>query len=295
MWKYIFGLLILANFSIWYFVATYPDDNVHIIACDVGQGDGFLIFQKTTQILVDGGPGNKMVSCLDRYLPVWDRTIELVINTHPQLDHYEGLIGVFQKYDVQKLTANSLKADAQQYRVLKDLVGSRGVTVINPKDSIRIVSNLMSIDIIHPSPQFLAENLDNYGDRKIPVLNEYGSSLDPNEFSIVFNFHYGKFDALFTGDINENVIKLLEGKGILNDIEYLKVPHHGSKNGLTEGLLNATTPEIAVISVGKNNSYGNPGKEVLNMLKEKQITTYRTDEKGDIEVETDGENFWVKN
>lgn len=294
MWNYIFALLILANFSVWYFVSTFPDDKLHIVACDVGQGDGYLIYHKTTQLIVDGGPGNNLKKCLDKHIPVWDRTIEMVINTHPQLDHYEGLISVLENYNVQIFTANSLKADAPEYGVLKSEVESKGVKVVNPTEYTRMAAKLFEIDILHPSPQFLAENLDSYRNRETPVLSAYGSALDPNDFSVVFKFHYKEFDALFTGDINETVIKLLEDKGVLDDIEYLKVPHHGSKNGLTQELLTTTTPEIAVISNGKKNTYGHPHKETLDLLSKYNIKTYRTDEMGDVEVVTDGKRYWVK-
>ena len=81
--------------------------------------------------------------------------------------------------------------------------------------------------------------------------------------------------------------------GLINDVEYIKTPHHGSKNGLTLELLEASMPEVAVISAGKNNRFGHPHKEVLEMLKNAGVEIYRTDEMGDIEIVSDGNEFWV--
>jgi competence protein ComEC len=284
MLKAIIYFLLLANFSIWFFVATYPDDKVHIIACDVGQGDGILIYYKTTQVIIDGGPGNKMVNCLDKHIPFWDHTIELVINTHPQADHYEGLLEVLSRYNVQVFTANSLKASASAYQLLQDLVGREGSRVVNPNRGTRFVQDQLALEILHPSTEWAQANSE----------SDRTSDLDPNTFSIIAKLQYKSFDALFTGDANEEVEDLLQDQSLLSDIEYLKVPHHGSKNGLTSELLKATTPEIAVISNGKKNSYGHPHKEVLDMLEAAKVKILRTDLSGDVEVISDGEKYWIK-
>jgi len=284
--------------TLWFIVFTYPDKNLHIIACDVGQGDGFLIYQGTMQIIVDGGPGNKMTKCLDRYLPFWDKNIELVFNTHPQLDHYEGLIDVFKSFKVKTFAANSLNADAPEYQVLKSEVQSKGTKVINPVLGTKMTLGSIKIDILHPSVQFLAENTEKKEvkeGQEAQVLGAYTSSLDPNNFSIMFTLDFGSFDALFTGDADEPEEDLVSSEGVLSDIEYLKVPHHGSKNGLTKDLLDKTTPEIAVISDGKKNRYGHPHKEILEMLNQEGVKILRTDEMGDVEVASDGERWWVKN
>lgn len=294
MWKLILLLLVICTISLWFIVATYPDHNLHIIACDVGQGDGILIYQETTQIIIDGGPGNMMATCLDRHIPFWDRTIEIVMNTHPQADHYEGLIEILARYNVQVFTANSLNADAPQYRLLEDLVGREGGKVLNPTAGMVFRSNLIQLDILHPSKSWLSENSDRSRDvTNGQVLGVSTSLLDPNEFSIISTLHYKNFDALFTGDTQEDIEHLLVQDGIVSDIEYLKVPHHGSKNGLTKEFLDAVTPEIAVISDGKNNTYGHPHKEILDMLETAQVKILRTDQVGDVEVVSDGERYWI--
>ncbi len=294
MWKFIFGFLIFTNVALWFFVATYPDNNLHVVACDVGQGDALLIQRKTTQILIDGGAGNRITKCLDKYIPFWDRTIEIVINTHPHADHYGGLIEVLKRYKVETFTANSLNSGDIDYGVLKDEVRSKGVKVVNPTAGMKFSIAEIKIDILHPSSNWLAENLDGYQIGEINTLGTHASKVDPNEFSIVAALHYKNFDCLFTGDTQEPEEHLLTQEGLLSDIEYLKVPHHGSKSGLTKELLDATTPEIAVVSDGKNNRYGHPHKETLDLLQNAHVQTHRTDQEGDVEVVSDGERYWVQ-
>src|SRR3989344_1094964 len=137
-WKYLYLLLLLITVTIWLAVLVYPDRNLKIIACDVGQGDGFLAIYGKTEILIDGGPNNNIVDCLSKYLPFWDRTIEIVLLTHPQKDHYMGLIEVFKRYKVKYFLANSLDSGSQEYSVLKDEVEVRGIRVLNPKDNLKI-------------------------------------------------------------------------------------------------------------------------------------------------------------
>ena len=89
---------------IWGLVVSLPDKNLHVIACDVGQGDAILITSRSTQVLVDGGPNNKVIDCLSRNLPFWDRTIEVVVLSHAQTDHMNGLIAVLERFDVEQNT-----------------------------------------------------------------------------------------------------------------------------------------------------------------------------------------------
>src|SRR5688572_14767306 len=106
--KYVFSLLVLVAIMVWTVVFQLPDDNLHIIACDVGQGDAILAIYKDVQILTDGGlPNGKVIECLSKHVPFWDDRIEVVVNTHPQLDHYGGLTSVFKKYNVDYFIANS--------------------------------------------------------------------------------------------------------------------------------------------------------------------------------------------
>jgi competence protein ComEC len=259
-------------------ISSFPDAKLHLVACDVGQGDAILASYKNIQILVDGGPDEDVLECLAKYLPFWDREIELVVLTHPQLDHYGGLTEVFQRYQVDTFLTNEAESGSLSYQALRKAVGGSGVRVIHPKDNQVIRIGLLYLDILHPSE-----------------FSDGGNWSDINELSIVANLRFGEFEALLTGDIPPSEIDKLLAAGKITDVEYIKVPHHGSRNGLTHALIEASSPEIAVISVGAKNSYGHPHAEILRMLNERGIRTLRTDEEGDIEVVSDGNRFWLAN
>jgi len=228
-------------------------------------------------------------------MPFWDTKIEVVVLTHPQDDPYKGLIEVFRRFDVDVFAANSLDSSTQGYELLKSVVGGSGVKVINPTTGMVIRLGMIYLDIVYPSREFITQK-GNYkeGGKTNKVLGSYISRSDPNEFSIVICLRLDEFDALLTGDIGSDVIDYISERNPWRDVEYIKIPHHGSKNGLTENLLNQVMPEIAVISVGKENSYGYPHKSVIDFLKEKNVLIKRTDEDGNIEFVTDGEVWEIK-
>lgn len=294
MWKYLIGVLLLLNISLWFVVLTFPDEYLHIVACDVGQGDGILIFKGTTQIIIDGGPGNKMVGCIDRHIPFWDRSIELVMLTHPQADHYEGLIDIFKRYSVQIFVGSGLDSINESYQVLKNEVRSEGSKVVVPRKGMQLIQDQIVFTVLTPSADFLADNSTDVKTSTNAVLGVYSTLLDPNQFSIIQTLQYNEFDALFTGDTDSEIQDSLIQSIDLPDIEYLKVPHHGSKNGLTKEFLEAVTPELAIISNGKKNMYGHPHKEILSMLEEAKVQILRTDQMGDVEIVSDGVRYWVK-
>lgn len=297
-WKYFLGFLVLVTVTIWLAVIYYPEPKLHLIACDVGQGDAILAVYGKTQILVDGGPGSSVLSCLSNNLPFWDREIELVILTHPQTDHYTGLIEVFRRYTINKLLANPIDSGAQAYQVLKDEVGGSATEVIYPTTGMVMRLGLMHLDILHPPHQYFEEisaglTLQKNGG----VLGAYTTTRDPNDFSVVAILTLGEFDALLTGDIGPKISDQIAEQLVVSGsrtIEYLKIPHHGSKNGISRELLEASDPEIAVISAGRDNRYGHPHQEVIKLLSDESIKTLRTDINGNIEIVSDGKNWWIE-
>lgn len=272
-WKYGLLVLVLITVTVWSAVLVKSDTSLHIVACDVGQGDGLLIFKDQTQILVDGGPGDKIQDCLQKYMPFWDRRIEMVILTNPDRDHYFGLIEVVKRYNVDLFVANAIEKEGEEYKALTDEVIARHIPISNPLTGTRMKLGDIMLDYIWPIK---------ISDRSV------------NELSLVFNLKYGEFDALFTGDIVPQSLDEVIQTGKISDTELLKVPHHGSKNGLTKELLEISTPELAVISNGDKNRYGHPHKEIIDMLSAASVRTLRTDQDGNIEVVTDGKKWWVK-
>ncbi len=271
--KYFYGLSLLILILLFLVGSSFPDTNLHVIACDVGQGDGILITMKSTQILIDGGPNNKILNCLSRHMPFWDKDIELVVLTHPDADHSTGLVDVFQNYTVDTFVGEQVDASTKIYQLLKKTVGGSTAKLIIPHTGLKLGTSPMSLDVLHPALGFQTPGTNNY--------------------SVTIALHYKNFSGLFTGDLEDKVVKL-EDTGLLTQMTYLKVPHHGSKNGLTQELLDAVSPKIAVISAGKNNVYGHPHQEILTMLQQKGVQVERTDLKGDVEVISDGTTWWLK-
>ncbi len=267
----LFIFLTLVAISIWLAVFSVSN-NLSIIACDVGQGDVILLSKNTTQILIDSGPDRQVLDCLGKYMPFWDRDLELFILTHTDKDHSGGLADVFKSYNVKNILTNDFKKEvfsSDYTRVLENVVGGSGAVIIYPYDLPNIRVGMIYLDIVHPNKDY--------------------SSNKTNNYSIVINLKYQNFKAIFTGDIETGVSDDLSENKKIGQVNYIKIPHHGSKNGLSEKLLNKLMPEIAVISAGKNNRYGHPHKEIIQMLNAKKVKILRTDQMGDVvyKVKTD--------
>jgi len=289
-WKSTFTALLLILSGLLLAVFQFPDNNLHIIACNVGQGDAILVTLGNTQILTDGGPDKSVVDCLGKFMPFWDREIELVISTHPDSDHSTGLVTVLQGYKVDKILINPIDPGTHVYKALVSEVGGRGVAVINPVSGMQLGVGLIHLDILNPTAD-LFDGLDttNGGDK----LSKYEDVKDTNLYSIVYRLSFKNFSGIFAGDAQPKVLNNLAAEYPNLHAEYIKIPHHGSVNGLTEDFLKAVMPKIALISVGKN-QWGFPKPEILEMLGKYNVETLRTDTKGDIELVSDGEGYWVK-
>lgn len=294
-WRYLFIFLTASVILVFLASFSLADSRLHVVFCNVGQGDAALISRGQTQILIDGGPDSSVLSCLSKHMPFWDREIEVVTMTHPQDDHYGGLIDVMRRYKVGLFLAPPLDNDTQGFKTLKREVENRKIRVMNPKTGDVLRNGLIKIDTIWPEKEWLADNLGgNPPAGGGGVLGAATSKVDLNEFSIIQKVSFGDFNALFTGDIEPPAEDLM-AQYLKGRVEVLKVPHHGSKNGLDKVLLDAAKPKLAVISVGKKNRYGHPHKEALKLLgKMGGIRVLRTDLDGEVEIVTDGKKWGVK-
>ncbi len=236
--------------------AEMPNGNLHVIFCDVGQGDGALVVLGYFQAVVDTGAyDDKILDCLDKHIPFWDKKIELVFLSHSDKDHVGALGGIKKFYKIGKLIEKASVGDRFLYQSLY-------------------------FDVVKGS-----ENNINF-----PMQ---GSS-ESNEASIVLEIKYGNFSALFAGDIDMENEKALVASGLLAEVDVLKVAHHGSKYSSGVEFLQKLRPKYVVISVGKKNTYGHPAPEVLDRLKLSGVEVLRTDELGDIEFEIEGDKMKAK-
>ena len=275
IWIYTIYFLVILNILFGFSLLGFLDSRLEIVACDVGQGDAILIQKGKTQIIIDGGPGSKVSECLSRYIPFWDRQIELVVLTHPDLDHYEGLITVFRNYKVMNYLTSSLTSDAESFKALQSEIEKNQPNFIKAHAGISITNNSINLQVLNP------------------LTYEADSDPKENNESVVVYLNYLGFDALFTGDIEQSASDYLSTFPQVSNLEYLKVPHHGSKNGLSQTLLDITNPKLSIISVGKKNRYNHPSSEVLVILSKTSTQVLRTDEIGDVVVKTDGKKYNV--
>ncbi len=278
---YFVGALLLLNIFAWQEVFDLiKTDNLKVNFLDVGQGDSiFIETPQMHQILIDGGPNSTVLEKLQNLMPLADRTIDLVILTHPEKDHMQGLIEVLQRYRVNYILWTGVVRDTAEYQKwIESLIKEqeRGAKIITDYASKSIKAGNVSIDILYP------------------VVNLSGKELkDSNDSSIVFRLVFNENEFLFTGDISSQAEKDIVSKEFNLQSDVLKVSHHGSKYSTSAGFLEKVKPEIAVISVGKN-SYGHPTAETLQRLENFGIHTLRTDLDGDIEIVSDGNNIYMR-
>jgi competence protein ComEC len=277
-------LLTLSNLFIWKEVFSL-DGNLKVIFFDVGQGDSiFIETPQGHQILIDGGPSGKLVlEKLSHQIPFWDKTIDLVVLTHPDYDHLAGLNYVLQRYEVENiLWTGILKGTGTFGKWQKVLAGEKANIIIAKRGQIIKAGNVLFC-VFYPF-----ENL----------AGEFFNDTS-NDTSVVLKLVFGKSTFLFTGDISKKTEKkLIEANsadysfcqrfGI--EAKVLKIAHHGSKSSTSREFLEEISPKFAVISVSKKNPYNHPHPEVLQRLKDFGIKVLRTDKLGDIKIYSDGNN-----
>lgn len=293
---YLMSGIITGSILLLTFFTSLPDGKLHIYFCNVGQGDAaYIKFPDGRDMVVDGGPDDKVIGCLSRHMPFWDRHIDMVVLSHPQKDHLQGLISVFARYRVDYFLKSDIGSTSEGYLELMKEVADRKVPVKLMTRGERIAVGSSVISVIWPSVDQISHM--HASSAMSDMGNVLGSSSDANlnDGSLVFWLRYGTFDVLFPGDADQHVENYYTGDTIADGkVEVLKVPHHGSKTGMTQGFVEWLRPKSAVISVGKN-SYGHPSIEVVNMLLSTGTNVYRTDNGRDIEVISDGVGWSLTN
>lgn len=260
---------------------TMPDDELHVSFLDVGEGDAILVQKGNQQILIDGGPGPQAVNTeLGGQMPFWDKTIDMVVLTHPHNDHLSGLIGVLERYKVEEVLYPDLNYASPLYDEWFALIESRNIESIFACAGQRVdMGDGVIIDVLGP-----------------PALLFSGTQSDVDNNGIVLKLSYGRVSFLLTADImQEAEMNLISRRADLT-CAVLKVGHHGSDTSTTPEFLAVVNPRIAVISTGADNKFGHPDEEVLNRLGQflGEDNIYRTDLHGTIEFTTNGEKLWVK-
>ena len=269
------GLFLGITIFIWYGVLAEERGGALTVAfLDVGQGDAIFIESPSgKQILIDSGQNKKVLRELAKQMPFYDRSLDILIATHPDKDHIGGFPAVLNSYEIgtflktEVLCKNSIceKLDEQiKDKKIEGKIARRGMLID--------LSDGVFLEVLFP-------------DRD-------ATNLETNLASIVLKLVYGENSFLLMGDsplaIEEYLISL-DAENL--DIDVLKLGHHGSRTSSSEFFVGFVSPEVAIVSAGKNNRYGHPHPEVLDTLNKFEIKVLRTDQDGTIIIKSDGENL----
>lgn len=254
-------------------VTPLPELQVHFI--DVGQGDSILIDLGLEEVLIDGGKKSPGVTdYISKYI---DGPLEVMVATHPHLDHVGGLSKVLNDFQVKEIwlnrdVSNKDKDFYQKFMTAVEAEKSIGATVNYAKRNDIISTGNLNFSILNPLDTLFGEINNN---------------------SIVLRLEYGNTAFLFSGDAEKKAEASILTTGSELQAQILKASHHCSKTASTKAYLAEVKPEVAICMVGEGNQYKHPHQETLTALQEIGAKIYRTDDNGTIIVSTDGKNYQI--
>lgn len=270
-------IAIILGIAFYVWLSVLKDKNPRLLKVaflDVGQGDAIYIeTPNKKQVLIDGGKDSKLVYSLSKVMPFADRSLDLLIITHRDIDHIGGLPILLDGYRVEKVIDNGTKGETEASNSIDEKIQNWSIEKEVAKDNMRIILDTkrnIYLDIIYPNKDI--------------------SELESNDGSVVTKLVYNQNSFLFTGDAGvyaENLIMWEENEADLN-VDVLKLGHHGARSSSSLLWLEKTSPELAIVSAGKNNSYGHPHKEIIDRLNNLKIPFLSTIDKGTILIKSDG-------
>jgi competence protein ComEC len=252
-------------------------DCLEVSFLDVGQGDAILIETPDGyEMLVDGGRDATVLSKLTKERSFFDKDIDIVAATHPDLDHVAGLVDVLERYTVSTILMTSNEGESDASRDFAEAVPKEGAEIILA-DAGQVIQLGASTTI-----QVFA-----------PIGDE--SKRESNAASIVLRVVYGNTSFMLTGDAPLEIENyLVKTYGSQLDSDVLKLGHHGSKTSTSDLWLDTVTPDFAVVSAGIDNSYGHPHQDVMQRVFKRNIQTSHTGTDGTVVFQSDGESVWRK-
>ncbi|TSC54781.1 MAG: metallo-beta-lactamase [Parcubacteria group bacterium LiPW_30] len=272
------AILFVINIFIWSVVLRDEKTKELTVAfLDVGAGDSIYIEAPNgNKMLIDGGPDRGVVRELSEIIPFYERTIDVVLATHPDKDHIGGLVDVLKNYETKIILTTGATSTTETDRAFgkaiieEEKMGAKNILV--KRGSVVKLSEDILFTVLYPVS-----------------VNPKGST---NDTSIVGRLTYGNQSFLLTGDAPQKVEKYLvsiDGKKLKAKV--LKIGHHGSKTSSSEVFIGNVSPDYAIISTAKKNRYGHPNKEVIDLLKKYNIPMLATYDGGKIIFKTDGETL----
>lgn len=267
----VLGTLALSSGLIWSIVLSSQKVGLTVSFLDVGQGDAIFIQSPSgAQVLIDGGPDRSVLRELARVMPWWDKTIDVVLATHPDADHVSGLVDVLERYRVSYILEPGVKGDTPQAEsLLKAVANEDAVYTLARRGQVIDIGGGAHLEILFP-------------DRDV-------SGMETNTASIVARAVYGETSFMLTGDAPDSIEKYLvqlDGKKLQSTV--LKAGHHGSKTSSSLFFVGFVDPEYAVFSRGCDNTYGHPHQEVVELYNRFQIKKLDTCADGRVIFVSDG-------
>ena len=301
-WRYIYrqfriaSLIGLSVVAIWVWDTAFHERGrlLEVITLDVGQGDAAVVrFPDNQTLLIDGGiqrtyydeKKRKRVDydvgkrIIEPYLDAHGiRKLDMVVLTHPDLDHGGGLGYILENFEVSRvLGISDVPIDSQMHQRLHTIAKTRDIPYAFPYAGRMEFTPTAILNVLHPIDAASTDLLDE----------------DKNDDSLVIKITYGEIDVLFTGDIGKNAEARLIASGQDLRSEILKVPHHGSRTSSSARFLDAVQPLCAIFSLGKNNRYNLPHTDVVERYQARGSLQWRTDEAAAITLRTDGTHCWI--
>ena len=233
----------------------------------------FIEAPNGNQVLIDGGSNKAVLKELGKVMPFYDRTIDAVIATHPDKDHIGGLVEVLKNYRADFVMEPGVSSDTGVYQELEKTIADKNLPRILARRGMLL-------------------NLGEGARLNILFPNRNTEGWETNTASIVAKLVYGNNSFLLTGDspiVIEKYLSMIDGRNLKSDV--LKTGHHGSRTSTSESFAGLVSPQYTVISAGKNNQYGHPHKEVLDILDKIKSVILKTYENGTVTFSSDGEEI----
>lgn len=237
-------------------------ENLKVYFIDVGQADSILVTSKDEAMLIDAGNNAEGTDVVDFIKEKGITKLDYVIGTHPHEDHIGGLDDVINAFDIENVILPDITTNTKTFEDVLDAIESKNLEITTPQIGYKF----------------------SMGESNCEIKSTIIDNSNLNLASIVIRLEFGETSFLFMGDAEEDN----EEQTTWEQTTVLKVGHHGSNTSSSLEFLKQVKPQIAVIMVGEDNSYGHPNKETLEKLEKINTQIYRTDENGTITITSDG-------
>ncbi|MFC1656302.1 ComEC/Rec2 family competence protein [Patescibacteria group bacterium] len=265
--KYIGGLVVFLIIEL-FLISQLPYQKILVSFLDVGQGDS--IFIRTPDdytVLIDGGPSASVLDELGEVVPIYNRTIDLIVLSHPHADHVNGLVEVVKRFEVKKVLIIGTPYHNAFYKEFLRVINQNEISLnIAQSNSDIKLGNYVFIDVVWPTNSMVGKHFENV-----------------NNASLSVRVLFDDYSVLLTGDAEIEQEREIVDSGFDIWADILKAGHHGSRTASSDEFLDKVEPETVVIQTEKENDFNHPHKETLQKFRERNIEVKRNDVEGRID------------